>query len=75
MKKQFYILTTNDVVDKYENLTIDNFILQLTADDVQALVIGEINYSDTLLTNCDWLWILEDEIKQHILTITNTILT
>ena len=74
MKKQFYILTTNEVIDKYESLTIDNFILQLTADDVHALVIGDINYSDTLLTNFDWLWILEEEIKQHILKITNTIL-
>jgi hypothetical protein len=74
MKKQFYILTTNEIVDKYESLTIDNFILQLTAEDVRAFIIGNINYSDTNQPNMDWLWILEEEIKQHILTITNTIL-
>jgi hypothetical protein len=71
MKKQFYILTTADVVDKYESLNVDDFIQQLTADDVRALIIGDINFSDTSLNGCDWLWILEDEIKNYILTITN----
>jgi hypothetical protein len=71
MKNQFYILTTADVVDKYESLTIEDFIQQLTADDVRAFIIGNINYSDTNQPNMDWLWILEDEIKMHIMTITN----
>jgi hypothetical protein len=71
MKNQFYILTTADVVDKYESLTIEDFIKQLTAEDVRAFIIGNINYSDTNQPNMDWLWILEDEIKMHIMTITN----
>ncbi len=71
MKKQFYILTTADVVDKYESLTTEDFILQLTAEDVRAFIIGDISYSDTSESNCEWLWILEDKIKLHIMTITD----
>jgi len=71
MKKQFYILTTADVVDKYENLNIEDFIHSLEKSDIHALIIGDISFSDTEVKGLDWLWILEDEIKQHILTITN----
>ena len=71
MRKQFYILTTADVVDKYESLTTEDFILQLTAEDVRAFIIGDISYSDTSESTYDWLWILEDEIKIHIMTITD----
>lgn len=71
MKKQFYILTSHDVIDKYEGLNTDDFIRSITPDDVHALIIGDINFSDSSINGLDWLWILEEEIKQHILTITN----
>jgi hypothetical protein len=74
MKKQFYILTSLDVIDKYEGLNTDDFIRSITADDVHALIIGDISYSDNSLNGLDWLWILEDEIKNYILTITNNTL-
>ena len=71
MKKQFYILTTADVVDKYESLTSEDFMRSLVKSDIHALIIGDINFSDTSLNGCDWLWILESEIKNYILTLTN----
>ena len=74
MKKQFYILTTADVVDKYESLTSEDFIRSLIKSDIHALIIGDISLSDTELNGCEWLWILEDKIKQYILTLTNNTL-
>ena len=71
MKKQFYILTTADVVDKYESLTSEDFIRSLVKSDIHALIVGDISLSDTDVEGLDWLWILEDEIKNYILTITN----
>ena len=74
MRKQFYILTSLDVIDKYEGLNTDDFIRSITAEDVRALIIGDVSFSDNSINGLDWLWILEEEIKQHILTITNNTL-
>lgn len=74
MKKQFYILTSAEVVDKYESLTAEDFMRSLVKSDIQALIIGDISLSDTDVEGLDWLWILEDEIKEYILTITNNTL-
>ena len=68
--KQFYILTTPEVIDNYESLPSEEFMRSLYADDIKAVVIGDINTADSQPPN-EWLWILENEIKYYILKLTN----
>lgn len=71
-KKQIYLLTTWEVIDRYEDLTTEQFAESLTLADIVSVVVGDIITSDVFDIKLEWLYIVDDLIIDKIKTLTKS---
>lgn len=73
MKQQFYILTTWEVVDRYEDLSTEQFAESLTLPEIKAIAVGDLLNVDTYSNELEWLYIVDMEIINKVIDLTKVI--
>ena len=69
-KKQIYLLTTWEVIDRYEDLRTEQFADSLTLADIVSVVVGDIITSDVFDIKLEWLHLVDDVTIEKVKQLT-----